>query len=318
MNYVNRLVCPACRSNLDSKINLLSCANCLVDYRIDSGIPRFVSSQGYTESFGLQWARFSKTQLDSTQQTNRSLDRFVNETHWQEEELIGKIVIDAGCGAGRFGEIVEKFKGHLIAVDYSNAIDVASTNLQSDQSLFIQADLTTLPFEDCFADYVYCIGVLQHTRAPKFIVEELLRILKVEGELTLTFYEDSSWHVRLYSKYLIRPITKRISKKVLLIALEKTSILWFPITHRLFSLPYPLNRVFRFVIPIANYVEYEYPDRKSAIDEAILDTFDMLSPEYDKPIKRKHLQDWISNSGFEVVFLDDNKMKGTVRVRKVS
>jgi ubiquinone/menaquinone biosynthesis C-methylase UbiE len=277
-----------------------------------------VFSQGYTESFGLQWTRFSKTQLDSAQQTNRSLNRFVSETQWKEAELSGKIVIDAGCGAGRFAEIVEKFNGHLIAVDYSSAVDVAYSNLRSDKALLIQADLTTLPFESGFADYVYCIGVLQHTSSPELIIEELLRILKAGGEMTLTFYENSSWHVLLYSKYLIRPLTKRIPKRYLLAAIEKSSVIWFPLTKFLFSLPYPLNRMFRFVIPIANYVEYEYSNAGAAKDEAILDTFDMLSPEYDKPIKRKHMHRWISNSNYEVVFLDRNNLKGTVRVRKVS
>jgi len=318
MIHMDKLICPKCHFSLNSSGQILSCLKCLTDYPVVEGIPRFVVSQGYTESFGLQWARFSKTQLDSAQGTDRSQNRFTNETQWQKEDIKGKVVIDAGCGAGRFAEIVEKFGGNLIAVDYSEAIKVAASNLGSEKGLFIQADLSALPLKEKSADFVYCIGVLQHTSTPRLIVEELLRVLKVGGELTLTFYENSSWHVKFYSKYLVRPLTKKIPKSLFLIILEKTSILWFPLTSRLFSLPYPLNRMFRFAIPIANYVEYEYSDVNSARDEAILDTFDMLTPDYDKPIKKSDMYDWLTSSSVKVEVLDINTMKGTVRVKRSS
>lgn len=318
LNHTDKLACPQCRSKLEFKSQFLTCLTCSVDFPIIEGIPRFVASQGYTESFGLQWARFSKTQLDSAQGSDRSFNRFTEETQWNQENLSGKIVIDAGCGAGRFSEIVEKFGGDLIAIDFSRAIEVAAKNLASKKALFIQADLTTLPIQEKSADFVYCIGVLQHTSTPRFIVEELLRVLRVGGELTITFYENSSWHVRLYSKYLVRPFTKRVPKSLLLNAIEKTSVFWFPTTRYLFSLPYPLNKIFRFVIPIANYVENKYLDSNSARAEAILDTFDMLSPEYDKPIKRSDLHDWVNYSGYEVEFLDKKPLKGTLRVRRDS
>ncbi len=318
LNHMDKLTCPQCRSKLELKGQFLTCLACAGEYPVVEGIPRFVASQGYTESFGLQWARFSKTQLDSAQGSDRSFKRFTNETQWNKEHLSGKIVIDAGCGAGRFSEIVEKFDGHLIAIDYSRAIEVAAKNLTSKKALFIQADLTTLPIEEQSADFVYCIGVLQHTNNPRFIVEELLRVLKVGGELTMTFYENSSWHVRLYSKYLVRPFTKRVPKYFLLNAIEKTSFLWFPATRYLFSLPHPVNKIFRFVIPIANYVEYQYLDSNRARAEAILDTFDMLSPEFDKPIKRSELHNWVNFSTCEVEFLDKNPIEGTLRLRRVS
>ncbi len=317
LKHMDKLACPKCRSKLEINGQSLICIICQGDYPIVEGIPRFVATQGYTESFGLQWARFSKTQLDSAQGTDRSFKRFTNETQWNKENLAGKIVIDAGCGAGRFSEIVEKFDGDLIAIDYSRAIEVAAKNLASDKTFFIQADLSALPIEDQSADFVYCIGVLQHTSAPRFIVEELLRVLKVDGEITLTFYENSSWHVRFYSKYLVRPFTKRVPKSLLLNVIEKTSYLWFPLTRYLFSLPYPINKIFRYIIPIANYVEYQYLDSNQARAEAILDTFDMLSPEFDTPIKRRDLCKWVTDSTYEVEFLDNKPIKGTLRVRRV-
>ena len=312
------LVCPSCKRGLLDRGDYLFCTVCNMRVPVLSRIPRFVPEENYTDSFGLQWNRFAKTQLDSAQGTSRSRDRFVNETLWQSTELEDKKVIDAGCGAGRFSEIALSFGAKLVAIDYSSAVDAANRNLEGNNLTLVQADLSAIPLEDEFADYIYCIGVLQHTHSPQEIVAELFRCLKFGGEISLTFYEDSSWHVKFYSKYLVRPLTKRLPSEDLLSFIEKSAFIWFPLTSFLFSLPKPWSRVFRYMIPIANYVEFDYLDSQSAKAEAILDTFDMLSPSYDKPIKKSEILGWVSQLEFETTLLESKVKNGTLRFKKVS
>jgi SAM-dependent methyltransferase len=282
-----------------------------------NNIPRFVPRKNYAESFGLQWNQFKRTQIDSELGSTRSRDRFNEETQWTKRELENKLVLDAGCGSGRFSEIALSLGGHLIAVDFSSAVDAASKNLSGKNALIIQGDLAKLPIANSSIDFIYCIGVLQHTSNPEQIIQELLRCLKPGGELALTFYENSSWHVKFYSKYLVRPLTKRLPANLLLKIIVKTSHFWFPITSILFRLPSPLGRIFRFMIPIANYVEFEYVNKQDAKDEAILDTFDMLSPAYDKPIRKNEIRSWISNSGISVKELEVKLTRGTLKYIKL-
>jgi 2-polyprenyl-3-methyl-5-hydroxy-6-metoxy-1,4-benzoquinol methylase len=296
----------------------MTCPNCSKVFAVVNEIPRFVPKENYAESFGLQWNRFASTQIDSKVGTTRSEVRFREETLWGEKDLTGKLVLDAGCGSGRFSEIALKLGASLIAVDYSSAVEASKQNLSAPDKLIIQGDLAALPILNQTFDFIYCIGVLQHTSEPAKIVKELLRCLKIDGEITLTFYENSSWHVLWYSKYLVRPLTKRLPKALLLKVIEKTSPLWFPLTSFLFSLPENLSRSFRFVIPIANYVEYKYTNPKIARDEAILDTFDMLSPSYDKPIKKSEIQSWIKESGIGIEVLPEKPVHGTMRFKRVS
>jgi len=225
-------------------------------------------------------------------------------------------VLDAGCGSGRFSEIALGLGARLIAIDYSSAVDAASENLDSENLLIVQGDLESLPIQSQSRDFVYCIGVLQHAKNPEKIVGELLRCLKPGGELTLTFYENSSWHVKFYSKYLLRPLTKRLPDKSLLNIIDRTSIVWFPVTKILFGLPRPLSRFFRFTIPIANYVEFSYAKNQDARAEAILDTFDMLSPSFDRPIKKSEILKWISLSKIEASQLKTELYSGTMRFKK--
>jgi len=312
------LSCPSCKLHLNDSGSELTCPNCSKVFPVVGEIPRFVPKENYAESFGLQWNRFANTQIDSKVGTNRSETRFRDETLWDESRLAGKLVLDAGCGSGRFSEIALKLGASLIGVDYSSAVEASKLNLSATDKLIVQGDLAALPFSDQTFDFIYCIGVLQHTSQPGHITKELLRCLKVGGEITLTFYENSSWHVLWYSKYLVRPLTKRVPKALLLNFLEKTAPVWFPTTRYLFGLPGFLSRGFRFLIPIANYVEYEYTELKIARDEAILDTFDMLSPSYDKPIKKSEILSWITDSGIELETLSTKPMNGTMRFRRLS
>jgi hypothetical protein len=87
----------------------------------------------------------------------------------------------------------------------------------------------------------------------------------------------------VYAKYLVRPLTRRLSPPRLLALIESAMPTLFPVTTRLFALPVA-GRVFRFLIPVANYVERDYPDPALRYEEAVLDTFDMLSPTHDHPV----------------------------------
>ena len=317
-SLISCLSCPSCKHRLNNSGSELTCPNCSKGFPVVGEIPRFVPKENYAESFGLQWNRFANTQIDSKVGTNRSEIRFREETLWDERDLNGKLVLDAGCGSGRFSEIALKLGASLIAVDYSSAVEASKQNLSAPDKLIVQGDLAALPILDQTFDFIYCIGVLQHTSEPARIVKELLRCLKVGGEITLTFYENSSWHVLWYSKYLVRPLTKRLPKAILLKVIEKTSPIWFPLTSFLFSLPRNLSRGFRFLIPVANYVEFKYANPKIARDEAILDTFDMLSPSYDKPIKKSELHSWVTDSGITMQALPEKPIHGTMRFKRVS
>ena len=316
-NFVAVLACPKCRGVLQAHSEVLACPSCAASFPVLRGIPRFVPRENYADSFGLQWNRFAKTQLDSALGTDRSRDRFLYETLWDKSQISGKLVLDAGCGSGRFSEIALALGAKLIAIDYSSAVDAVSENLNSGSLLIVQGDLAALPIPSESLDFVYCIGVLQHTKEPGKIVAELLRCLKHGGEITLTFYENSSWHVRLYAKYLMRPLTKRVPNRVLLSFIERSSAVWFPMTNFLFRLPNLFSRIFRFVIPIANYVEFKYASTEAARREAILDTFDMLSPAYDKPIKKSEILKWVSSSGIQVQRLEAKSNPGTMRFQRV-
>ena len=86
----------------------------------------------------------------------------------------------------------------------------------------------------------------------------------------------------MHAKYLFRPFTKRMAKPILFEWLER----WVPsllaLSQALGRLPL-FGRALKRIIPVADYTG-RFPLSDQQLKEwALLDTFDMLSPEYDKP-----------------------------------
>nr|MDQ2936990.1 class I SAM-dependent methyltransferase [Acidobacteriota bacterium] len=210
--------------------------------------------------------------------------------------LKGKWVLDAGCGAGRFLDVASESEADVVGLDVATAIDAARANLSGRKNVhFVQASVYELPFRPSAFDGCYCIGVVQHTPDPQGTMRMLPRVLRQGGRIAVTAYERKPW-TKLYSKYWVRPLTKRLDRLKLLSGIERAMPFLFPITNVLFRLPLA-GRVFMFAIPVANYVHERSLTAAQRYDWAILDTFDMLSPQYDQPRTQGEIEEALGRAG---------------------
>lgn len=306
-NLLDLLGCPTCRTPLsleaersatdgDVLDGILRCLDCAEEFPIVRGIPRFVPMENYAASFGYQWNLFRKEQIDSSNGIRQSERRLTTETGWNEEWLEGKWILDAGSGAGRFLEVASRADCQVVGLDISSAVDAARATLGDRPNVhLVQASIFEPPFQDAVFDGVYCIGVIQHTPDPQRAIAALPRVLKPGGEVALTIYERRRFTL-LYPKYLIRPLTRRIGERPLLALLRFLMPILFPITEVLFRLPL-VGKLFRFMIPIANYVDDPELDLKQRYQWAIMDTFDMLAPAYDNPQREKDVRRILDQNG---------------------
>lgn len=269
---------------------------------IQRGVPRFVERDAYAGSFGFQWNRFARVQLDSANGSTGSRDRFLAEVPWSGE-IDGQWVVDAGCGSGRFAEVADGLGAQVLAVDLSDAVDAAHANLLASAGAHvIQADLRSLPLPPRSVRFLYSIGVLQHTPDPLASARGLVELLAPGGRFAFTIYGRKPW-TKLYSKYWFRPFTKRVPPTRLLRTIERVMPVLFPVTNVLFSVPV-LGRAFRFLLPVANYPERTDLSREIRYQEAVLDTFDMLSPAYDHPVTPDEIRAAVADLCDELVIHD--------------
>lgn len=303
------LVCPNCRGSLELKegykshgeeVNggLLCCVLCESKFPILNDIPRFVSKDNYSNNFGFQWDIFRKTQLDSFSKTTISRQRFFRQCQWKSEEMQGALVIDVGCGAGRFTEIALKTGATIIAIDYSNAVEACWNNLKHNSNLHvIQADIYALPFKSNLFDYGYCFGVLQHVPDVKKAFVCLVDKIAVNGKICVDCYMKD-WRVYCWVKYWLRPITKRMSAPLLLNIVTKIVPWFLPVGNLLIKIPV-IGHYLRYALPVANYKGILPLNKQQLIEWSTLDTLDMYSPKYDNPQTLKTIKRWFEEAGLK-------------------
>ena len=299
------LACPSCRQGLaleaahsegaDVESGTLRCAGCGATFPIERGIPRFVPAENYSSSFGFQWNRFRRTQLDSFTGHPISRDRFFAQSGWQPSDLEGARVLDFGCGAGRFAEIALGAGARLVAVDYSSAVDACRANLGPHPRLdVVQGDVYRLPFKDHQFDFVYRFGVLQHTPDVKKSFMALSRQVGAGGRIAVDVYPELALNV-LWPKYWLRPITRRVPSERLFRLVSRMVDSFWPVSLALGRVPRAGRRL-RHALPIANYEGVLPLNREQLKDWAVLDTFDMLAPAHDHPQSIATLRQWFEEA----------------------
>jgi SAM-dependent methyltransferase len=118
----------------------------------------------------------------------------------------GSTVLDAGCGDGRFLDLLNRRVPELalVGADYSplplqaareRGFEVHRANFEG-----------ALPFEDGRFDAVNAAQVIEHIYNPDVFVRELNRVLRDDGHLVLSTPNLCAWFNRLLVPFGIQPI----------------------------------------------------------------------------------------------------------------
>src|SRR3954454_21297461 len=132
------LRCPECHRPLD-EAERLRCPGCGASYPMTGGIPRF-AGEPYVASFGRQWDRYDVARAEEDEAVFRV------KTGLDPRELEGKLVLDAGCGGGRYARLAGRHGARVVGVDLSAAVEKAAALCADLPGVsIVQADLLDLP-----------------------------------------------------------------------------------------------------------------------------------------------------------------------------
>jgi ubiquinone/menaquinone biosynthesis C-methylase UbiE len=136
------------------------------------------------DSFGFQW------NWNANMRSEADLRWRIASRFGVDGDLFdGKLVLDAGSGAGDQTAWMHRHGASVVSIDLSSAIGVAAAKMRLHPNwVGIQGDVTRLPFGAATFDVVYCEGVIQHTRDSAGAVRELLRVLRSGGTILATHY----------------------------------------------------------------------------------------------------------------------------------
>jgi SAM-dependent methyltransferase len=274
------ICCPGCKSDLALTVTdgdattvtegALTCTVCAESYPIVRGVPRFVKHDGYVGTFSYEWQKWGRVQFDPANGRKESEETFTEKTGFVESDLRGKLVLDVGCGAGRFLDVASRWGATVVGIDLSFAVEASQKNVGGRPNVsVVQADVFRLPFRDATFDAIFSIGVLHHSRDTREAFLQLPKLLKEGGDIAvwLYYYQD-----RLYNsssdfwRAVLRPFPTTVVYAWSWLLVTLFSGLW----AKSFMARNPWDYL-RRLLPVNIH-----PDRQWRI----LDTFDWYSPRY--------------------------------------
>jgi len=319
------LICPQCKSKdpfvYDENRSILTCSKCGKSVPVKNGIPRFASDSNYAKSFGMQWKIYGSVQVDSIAGNSISHDRFYATTNWSPNCNQGKLILDVGCGGGRFSEVALETGAEVVAFDYTSAVDVAKDNIKSriDKISFFQASVYEMPF-DCIFDAVYCMGVLQHTPDPKKSLKCMVDVLKPGGELIVDVYlkykPESFFNQVVYTldpqRWFWKPIIKRLP-----FGFVREFIVWYVRSFLLLdnklisffrknSFLYSMVLYFRQWQPIVimnHCFQFPFLKKEQWYQWAEMNTIDIYTPKYTYNQSPETMRCWAEELGLKEIDL---------------
>ncbi|MFI6511256.1 methyltransferase domain-containing protein [Streptosporangium sp. NPDC050855] len=291
----------------------LRCVRCGARYPVDRGIPRFVPRDGYADGFGFQWNRHRLTQLDSHVGMPISRDRLMTASGWSAAELRGRTVLECGSGAGRFTEVLCETGALVTSFDLSGAVHAnAASNGRFPNLRLVQASVYEPPFPRESFDFLVCLGVIQHTPDVRRTFTTLLDQLRPGGRFCVDVYAAPVAYPHL--RQLIRPFTRRMPPERLYPLVERAVPRLLPLSMALSSVP-GVGQGLARLVPVANHRHLGLKDAETMREWSVLDTFDWLSPRYEKPQFRRTIRRWTEDLGLREVSI--GRRRGMYVVRGV-
>ena len=157
----------------------------------------------YNDKLTSVYVRNEKDDRKFTQSHYGNLFKNFSEYHYYEEpfELLSlrlkrnKIklnsganftALDCGCGGGRYTLALKKLGfGKVVGADYSPINIQTATHLAGKRKIknvsYQKADVLKLPFNNNSFDFVFCNGVLHHSRSISQGIREMIRVMKPGG-----------------------------------------------------------------------------------------------------------------------------------------
>tara|TARA_B100000123_G_C25689546_1_gene410133 strand:- start:203 stop:1135 length:933 start_codon:yes stop_codon:yes gene_type:complete len=161
---------------------------------------------------------------------------------FSELQFKNKIVLDVGCGSGRFCVLASSLQAKKvygidsskINIDYNKKKFKKFTNIK-----FLFGDNVNLKIKRNFSDITISQGVIHHTVDMFKSLNELIRVTKKGGKILLLVYGEHGMRWSLIKK--LRPISNIIGKKEIIKIMKKNNFPTNNIKHFIDDLFVPIQ-----------------------------------------------------------------------------
>ena len=235
-------------------------------------------------AYALQWNQFRIVRPDEDRAT------FANRTGFRPEDMNGATVLDAGCGMGRYLKVVSEWNGNAVGLDLSWAVR-AVRDVAGSRPLAVRGDLLRPPFAPGTFDFIYSLGVLDHTPDPRAAFLATPQRLKPGGRIAIWVYERQRPALETIMN-VHRAVSTRLPLGVL-VALSRVMAPVGALKRRLlFSKNRLVSRV-GFALNLMTIGVSMHPDP----EVRVCDTLDWYAPKYMSRHTFEEVAGWFREAG---------------------
>ena len=318
-DLLSHLACPQCGGELvftaleklpltersDVAEGKLGCKSCRQEYELSDGVPRLTRGElGHAalktrDAFTFEWNRYPGS-LPEDEAV------FSEESQLSATAFTGKLVLDAGCGMGRYAVVALSWGAEVIALDLSDSLlRIAEVAVEQPKLHVVQGDLLAPPLKPGCFDIVYSHGVLHHACDTREAFRRVAALVKPGGHLSVWLYGKAG----RYGDFCTNPLKAergwvarhRLAAWLVVAARHAVSDFIRFFTTRLpmrltYLLCYPLAVL--GAVPLVRYLTFSV-HRDFRV--RLIENFDWVSPPYQWHHTKEELARWFDREGFDVL-----------------
>ena len=255
------------------------------------------------ESFGEEWTKFDSF---STEEIKNAGDQYFDIV---SDKVLNKntIVLDLGCGTGRWSKYIGDKAGFIEAIDPSAAV-FAAQHLTSDMTniRITQASSDNIPFADESFDLMMSLGVLHHIPDTEMALKCGVKKVKKGGYVLLYLYyalDNRSIVFRsiFYASAILRHIISSFPsfpKKVLCDLIAIFIYMPFVIVSKVIKVMAPNSRFYN-KIPLSYYIDKSFNIIRN-------DALDRFGTPLEQRFSRQQIDQMMTNSGLTNIVFSEN------------
>jgi len=254
------------------------------------------------DSFGEEWTKFSSF---SEVEIKNAGDQYFDIV---TEEICNSssVVLDMGCGTGRWSKYLANRVKFIEAIDPSKAV-LSASHLTKDLNnvRVTQAGVDSIPFADESFDFAMGVGVYHHIPDTQKAVSDTVKKIKKGGYLLIYLYYSLDNRGGLYKfifkmSTIIRKIVSSMPNRLKKITCDFIALfvyMPFVMLARLFKMFFPKGKVWK-KIPLSYYHDKSWNIIKN-------DALDRFGTPLEQRFSKKALVQILESCGMEDVVVSD-------------
>ena len=264
-------------------------------------------------SFGEEWEKFDSFDDEEITKIGNEYFDIVDPRILNKET----VVLDLGCGSGRWSRYMSDKVKFIEAVDPSKAV-VTAVKLNRDLKNIrvTRAGVDNIPFADNSFDLIVCLGVLHHLPKTAEALKKATEKLKPNGYFLLYLYyklDNRSFFYKLFFwlSNSVRTIVSKLPSSLKHIVCEFLAVVvYLPLIFlaRLVKKFFPKKRYYK-LLPLSYYLNKSFTIIRN-------DALDRFGTPLEQRFSKNEIEVMMKNAGFSEIKFSENEPYWHVLGRK--